>query len=327
MNFALLFAVTTLALLRQTSPQLSPANPVVDSSAAPTARKPGGSQEVDLEVDLAAAQKKIRSLVGRGISDANTPAETEAVIAPIANLRTTIELEAAVNVLSGEADRPNLIASDARIRRALFAALAKEPSFGQVQLIHYAVIGDDLIRQSAIDALPTPLAPRAESALARYLEGDRELFINRAAMVGSAHASAALIPPLIAAQYAPPKAKRGDEAWIAIGKTINYIAGAVPVVGDESGAFQPIPGTIFEGSVLRIMESMVEIYRTEVHFALNTVVERSIGQPAPPFGYDAARWQAWFSNDFPRLAAAHAAAMEHDAQVAKTTTTKALQDG
>ena len=151
------------------------------------------------------------------------------------------------------------------------------------------------------------MPPEALALLADELASGRERFINRAAMIAGAHGAATLIPNLIAAQYEAPREKRGDEAWIAIGKSISYIAGAVPIVGDASGAFQPVPGTIFEGSVLRIMESVVEIYRTEVHVALASTVERATGLPAPPFGYDRERWLAWYRDEFTALARAHAA--------------------
>jgi hypothetical protein len=88
----------------------------------------------------------------------------------------------------------------------------------------------------------------------------------------------------------------------------------VPVVGNGSGAFQPIPGVVYEGSVLRIMESAVTIYRTEVHQALAVTIERTTGQPAPPFGFDRDRWIAWYQNEYPQLAQAHQRElMEQDA--------------
>lgn len=212
----------------------------------------------------------------------------------------------ALRILAGEGSRPDLVRSDPEVRRGAFRAMAQASPEGVRALVRLAVEEDEPVRLDAAQALPEALPPEALALLADELASGRELFVNRAAMIAGAHGAATLIPNLIAAQYEPPRERRGDEAWIAIGKSISYIAGAVPIVGDASGAFQPVPGTIFEGSVLRIMESVVEVYRTEVHVALASTVEAATGLPAPPFGYDRDRWLAWYRDEFPALARAHA---------------------
>ena len=270
--------------------------------AKPLGASPERQEERLREITLAAA----RELVSRGLSDTAAAQDRTAAIDAIQRLHSQTELTAALKVLQGEAGRANLIASDSEVRGALIQALANDAKTGHVALVQFAVEESDPVRASALAAMPDQLSENAEASLAAYLAGDRELFVNRAASIASAHAGAALIPPLIAAQSTPPRQKRGDEAWIAIGKSISYVADVVPVVGDASGAFQPVPGTVFEGSVLRIMESVVTIYRTEVYFSLRRVVERATGQPAPPFGWDAFAWSQWYENEFPALAAKHA---------------------
>jgi len=270
--------------------------------AKPLGASPERQAERLREITLAAA----RELVSRGLSDTATAQDRTAAIDAIQRLHSQTELTAALKVLQGEAGRANLVASDSEVRGALMKALANDAKTGHVALVQFAVEESDPVRASALAAMPDRLSENAEASLAAYLAGDRELFVNRAASIASAHAGAALIPPLIAAQSTPPRQKRGDEAWIAIGKSISYVADVVPVVGDASGAFQPVPGTVFEGSVLRIMESVVTIYRTEVYFSLRRVVERATGQPAPPFGWDAFAWNQWYENEFPALAAKHA---------------------
>ncbi len=270
--------------------------------AKPLGASPERQAERLREITLAAA----RELVSRGLSDTATAQDRTAAIDAIQRLHSQTELTAALKVLQGEAGRANLVASDSEVRGALMKALANDAKTGHVALVQFAVEESDPVRASALAAMPDQLSENAEASLAAYLAGDRELFVNRAASIASAHAGAALIPPLIAAQSTPPRQKRGDEAWIAIGKSISYVADVVPVVGDASGAFQPVPGTVFEGSVLRIMESVVTIYRTEVYFSLRRVVERATGQPAPPFGWDAFAWNQWYENEFPALAAKHA---------------------
>jgi hypothetical protein len=270
--------------------------------AKPLGASPERQTERLREITLAA----MRELVSRGLSDTATAQDRTEAIDVMQRLHTHTELTAALKVLQGEAGRANLIASDSEVRNAFIKALANDAETGHVALVRFAVEESGAVRASALAAMPDRLSESAEASLASYLAGDRELFVNRAASIASAHAGAALIPPLIAAQSTPPRQKRGDEAWIAIGKSISYVADVVPVVGDASGAFQPVPGTVFEGSVLRIMESVVTIYRTEVYFSLRRVVERATGQPAPPFGWDAVAWNQWYQNEFPALAAKHA---------------------
>lgn len=236
------------------------------------------------------------------------------------------ELTALGQCLTGSLGATNFLTQEPRIAAAYFAACARDECVGQVLLVEHAVTSDDPTRSLAIDALPTPISTNAEARIASFIAGDRELYVNRAASLASAHASAALIPTLISAQYAPPRKPRGDEGWIAIGKSVNYVANQIPVTGDASGAFQPVVGTIFEGSVLRIMESVVEIHRTEVQFSLAQVIERETGLPAPAFGTDIARWQRWYEREYPALAAAHAAEVARAAVRASTKTQGALDD-
>lgn len=288
----------------------------------------GAARQAERRSDLAfeLATASMRVLLARGLArDASADAR-RAALATVGLLAGEAELRAAAKVLGGEADRPDHLASDPELRRAYFAALARDAAHGQPLLVDLAIRSDDPVRQHALDAMPEVLAPPGQQALARQLAGDRELFVNRAAMIAGAHGTAVLIPSLVAAQYDPPRATQGDEAWIAIGKTVSYVQGVVPVVGDASGAFQPIIGRVFEGSVLRIMESVVEIYRTEASAALASIVERETGSPAPPFGYDEERWLAWYENEFPRLAARHADERAAQAHRSRTRTESARDD-
>ena len=270
------------------------------------------------ERETEVVRASMRELCRTGLAkDVSTEARARA-LETLRGLRGPIELGEALVALEGNANTPDLLERDREARRALLLALAEDESFGHPALVRLGITSGEKVRNDAVAALPARISPEAEREIARALAGDRELFVNRAAGIAGAHAGAGLIPSLIAAQSTPPRQKRGDEAWIALGKSVSYIAGAVPVVGDASGAFQPIPGTIFEGSVLRIMESVVVIYRTEVYYSLRRVVERETGQPAPPFGWDRQLWTRWYEQDFPRLAAAAAARRSHDEVLGST---------
>lgn len=274
------------------------------AAAVESANRRRGLLELEIRRDC------LRELVARGLAvpsvNGMTP-ERSAALETIAGIVHPAELVDAVAVLAGEGYRKNLVASEADVRNALFRALAAEPVYGQRKLVELGTTSDDEIAAAARESLPTTLSPTALGELVDALGAKRERTINRAAMIAGAHPAGTLIPSLINAQFAETSdPKQGDEAWIAIGKTTTYVAGLVPVVGNGSGAFQPIPGVVFEGSILRIMESTVTIYRTEVHQALVATVEQTTGQPAPPFGFERDRWMAWYRNEYPQLAQAYA---------------------
>jgi hypothetical protein len=257
------------------------------------------------------------------------PAERRAAsLAVLSGLGSADALRAAIEILEGEGIRPNLFAIDPQVRRAIFAAMARDAEYGQPRLVVLAVTADDPIGSRASDALPKRLSLPALAEIARQLGGSRELHVNRAAALASAHAAAELIPALVSAQYAPPRAQqKGDEAWIAIGKTVHYVQNVIPIVGGASTSFQPVIGTVYEGSLLRVMESKVEIFRTEVHDSLAAVIEETTGQPAPALGYDRDRWLVWYRDEFPRLAEAHRVAREDAATAGRARTTPAGRDG
>lgn len=303
---------------------------IVLASAAP----PPAQQGVARAADATSMKSTLRGALLAGLLPADggrggVPAERRAAaLAVLSGLGTADELRAAIEILEGEGIRTNLFATDPQVRRALFAAMAREPEFGQPRLVALAVTADDPVGTRASDALPKVLAPAALAELSRQLAGDRELHVNRAAALASAHAAAELIPSLVTAQYAPPRPKKqGDEAWIAIGKTVHYVQNVIPIVGGASTSFQPVIGTVYEGSLLRVMESSVEIFRTEVHESLASVIEQTTGQPAPPFGFDRDRWMVWYRDEFPKLAAAHRASLEDAATAARSRTTPAARDG
>jgi hypothetical protein len=309
---------------RGSAPALEPYRTKQVSELMDRARRAAPEERAELE-ERATAQA-LRELVARGLAKSSTAAEHAAAVKALRALSSRVEIACALKVLDGEGSRPNFIASDPAVRRALFAAMATEPSLGQAKLVEFAVCGDDHVRAHAADALPDELAQAALDELVRLLGSGRELHINRAASIASSHPAASLIPALVNAQYAPPKPKKGDEAWIAIGTARNYVQNQIPIVGDSSTSFQPVIGTVYEGSLLRIMESMVEICRTEVHVALEDVVVHNTGMPAPPLGYERERWLAWYRDEFPRLAALRQAELEQAGEMRRAKTTEGARD-
>lgn len=279
---------------------------LLEERYAPRARTFTGS-----DADSRRATAAIRSLIDRGLSKESPADEHARAIATLGCLSGPTEIQAALELLGGRSAGPDRIGSEPEVRKALFQSLAAEPTVGQARLVEFAVTSQDPVRRQAADALPDTLSPAAAGELARWLASGRELYINQAATLAGAHPAAELIPSLVSAQYAPPRVKRGDEAWIAIGQSVHYVQGQIPVVGSGSASYQPVIGTIYEGSLFRVMESVVEIYRTEVHLSLGRVTEELTGQPPPPFGYDQARWMQWYRQEFPRLAAERRLELEH----------------
>jgi hypothetical protein len=64
-----------------------------------------------------------------------------------------------------------------------------------------------------------------------------------------------------------------------------------------------------------------------VQRALVATVERTTGQPAPPFGFDRDRWMAWYRNDYPQLAQAFAREHAEKAIAEGVKTTPPRADG
>lgn len=269
----------------------------------------------------------LRELVRVGLDAAGDDrAEARArAIETLGSLESWEAASEALEILGGKRPDGGRLASDREACLALLSALARH-SQGQVELVRLAVKREDLLADRAADALPRSLAPEAESALLAALGSDRDRVVRRAAMIASAHASAGLIPGLIHAQTAERRAPVGDEGWIAFGRTRWYIANAVPVVGNGSTSFLPVPGSVFEGSVLRIRESVVVVYRTEVHRVLVSAVEELTGQPAPPFGFDREQWRRWYDREFARLASDQRLRLQERAIRSELRTTEPRND-
>ncbi len=193
------------------------------------------------------------------------------------------------------------------VNEAFFDALLQGGSVGLEFLTTIAIEDDDpLKRLESRTRLPKSATPEMAALISKHLNADKESWVNRAAMVASATNAAQLIPQLIDAQSAEgtTTGTGGNGCWIVFGRQTSYIAGLVPVAGDNSGAFQPIPGIIYEGSLLQITDSVVLIYRTEVYTALVTLVQANTGASVASLGNNKELWRDWYRDQYPALAAA-----------------------
>ena len=68
----------------------------------------------------------------------------------------------------------------------------------------------------------------------------------------------------------------GQRSWISVAKQIAYIENLIPITGDSSGGFDPVPGIAFEGFVFDV-EAVISADRRyvtmTVQFALNENVQ------------------------------------------------------
>lgn len=110
-----------------------------------------------------------------------------------------------------------------------------------------------------------------------------------------------VIPHLIAAQGGArstlPEAT-GDRAWIMIGKQRAFVSDLQPVVADSAVAFDPQLSVVTEGVLLRVGDSSVVTYHTDIHSALVGLASRAWGEDLSGFGYDQPRWAKWYVQEF-----------------------------
>lgn len=88
-------------------------------------------------------------------------------------------------------------------------------------------------------------------------------------------------------------------AYILIGQQRSYVADLNPIVGDNAVAFDPVPGVITEGTVLKVQNAVVTEYITELHRALVGLTTQGWGgRSTEHLGYDRAAWTKWYNEEF-----------------------------
>jgi len=195
------------------------------------------------------------------------------------------------------------------VRLAIFDHLAEQGKYGQAALAWFA-IGTDRKKQPAMvneatmrltEALndgptPQPVLQVLDSAL----RSRKHAIANSAGALAGAINATETIPLLIFAQATddPRPDNTGDLAWIAIQTQQAYVANVQPVVGDDAGAFQPVLGVVNEGTVLRVWDAVVVVYRTEIHQALVNMTTHEYGESTEHLGYNMKAWWSWYNNEY-----------------------------
>ncbi|MBX3356697.1 MAG: hypothetical protein KF724_13460 [Phycisphaeraceae bacterium] len=185
-------------------------------------------------------------------------------------------------------------------RLALLDHFAECGAEGQAALAFIAITDrDPAQRAAATERIRRPVCDAALRVIDAALRHTTHDIVNSAgALAGNLNVLAA-IPPMIFGQVADDPVRRGgDLAWIAIGTTKTYVANVVPIVGDNSGAFAPVIGAVYEGVVLRVQDAVAYSYRTDLHEALVSMTSADFGESTAHLGYDMRAWWQWFNEEY-----------------------------
>jgi hypothetical protein len=108
-----------------------------------------------------------------------------------------------------------------------------------------------------------------------------------------------LIPIIAQAQVASRGGERqGDLAWIMVGTQRAFVSDVQPIVADGAVAFDPQLSVVSEGTILRVSDAFVAVYRVEVHEILVGMTSEAWGQPTGHLGYDVPAWGRWYRDAF-----------------------------
>ena len=186
------------------------------------------------------------------------------------------------------------------VKLAMLDHFAAQSEQGQAILAWIAIYNqDDAMRHEATkrlgDKATEPVLHHLDVALR---SDDHDVAIAAATLAGTLHA-AETIPLLIFAQAAGgPVQPTGDLAWIAIERQIAYVQGVIPVVGSSAGAFIPIIGKLSDGTLMRVVDAVVIVYRTQIHTVLVAMTTAETGQSTAALNYDLGAWWHWYNDEY-----------------------------
>ncbi len=193
-----------------------------------------------------------------------------------------------------------LVRESPELRLAVFDFLSEQGDAGQAALALAAIHDPDKrLRHEAIRRIRRPAADPVLRVVDDALRDTRHEVVNNAGLLAGNLNILAAIPPMIFAQVADdPVPRSGDLAWIAVGTTKTYVANVVPIVGDNSGAFAPVIGSIVEGVLLRVQDAVAYSYRTDLHESLVAMTSADFGESTEALGYDMRAWWQWFNTRY-----------------------------
>lgn len=183
------------------------------------------------------------------------------------------------------------------VRRAVIDHLSLQGERGQAALAWTSIHHErEDWRQASTNALVRPATPATLAVMQSAFADSEHAVVNRAGTLAGALDARVAIPHLIATQYSADTVRtQGDLAWIAIGTQRSYVANLIPVTGDGSGAFRPVPGVINEGFVFRVSDAVAVVYRTVVHQVLVDMTSEAAGEDTSQNGWSLVRWRDWYN--------------------------------
>ena len=72
----------------------------------------------------------------------------------------------------------------------------------------------------------------------------------------------------------------------------------IPIVGSNSGAYEPVIGIVSEGVVMRVIDAVAIEYRTPVHSALVAMTSHEWGQSTAHLSYNVQAWWDWYNTQY-----------------------------
>ncbi len=141
---------------------------------------------------------------------------------------------------------------------------------------------------------------RVQLVIDHALRRDETPIVNAAAHLAHSLKLLQAIPLLITAQVSVQGTGGGDDsalAWILVGTQQAFVTDVNPIVGTNSVAFDPQIGVITTGSIMRIIDAVAVIYRTEVHQTLVQMTTEASGASTAALAWDIPAWNRWWAEE------------------------------
>lgn len=186
------------------------------------------------------------------------------------------------------------------VRLAVLEHFSDHGEWGQAALVWITIHErDEAMHYEALKRLTKPASPPVLNVIDAGLRSHNDFVANLSGVVAGHLDIFDTIPLLIHGQSRTRTVREpGDDAWILVGSQQVFIRALIPIVGDNSGAFLPVPGVLTDGVILRVVEAVVVIYRTEVHQTLVGITSRDWGQSTAHLGYDFEKWREWYEHEY-----------------------------
>lgn len=172
---------------------------------------------------------------------------------------------------------------------------------GEGMLAWIAIYHDDpSMRHEATRRLANGSSDPVLQQLDIALRSDDHAVASHAATLAGSLGAFKAIPLLIFGQAAggPAPQGTGDLAWMSIETQRAYVAGIIPTVGSAAGAYVPIIDTVNEGTLMRVVDAVAIVYRTEVHRVLVAMTSAEMQQSTAHLNYDLDAWWYWYNDEY-----------------------------